>query len=403
MRITLKTIDSNIGNDVPLKDMLQRYRIENDLSKRMLSKILSVNEKTITSYLDGGDIKLSHAFRIMKLLKLSLDDLSQQYLKDAQDEEVACIERAQLASFLLDNFDLKSLKQEKVITSNNDYDLISNEICQFFDLDSIYDFSNPFSKSALFSQARFSSSEIRKKKMQDFWLKCAQASFEKINNPNEYDEGLLFDFLKRIKSYTKDVEYGFSKVVYVLFQLGVTVIVQPYMTQTKAYGVSMIVNGKPCVILTDLGKNYYKLWLTLLHELYHIISDYEYISRINYHVSGEDEQDLFVSESDADRFALYSFLPEKSIAIASKIIRMQYKVQELAKIADIHPAMVYGVYLESIENKNIKSKEFARYTGCGFILKSEVAIKNIIFDPVKQRGISIAAKKLKENLKIMTA
>lgn len=403
MRITLKTNNSNIDSDIPLKDMLQRYMIENDLSKRMLSRILSVNEKTVTSYLEGGDVKLSHAFRIMKLLKLSLDDLSQQYFKDAQDEEVECIERAQLVSFLLDNFDLKSLKQEKVITSNNDYELVSNEICQFFDLDSIYDFSNPFSKSALFSQAHFLSSEIRKKKMQDFWLKCAQASFEKINNPNEYDEELLVGFLKRIKSYTKDIDFGFSKVVYVLFQLGVTVIVQPYMTQTKAYGVSMIVNGKPCIILTDLGKNYYKLWLTLLHELYHIISDYEYISRTNYHISGEDVQDLFVSENDADRFALYSFLPEKSLAIASKIIRMQYKVQELARIADIHPTMVYGIYLESIKDKNIKSKEFARYTGAGFILKSEAAIKNIIFDPVKQKGISIAAKKLKENLKIMTA
>lgn len=403
MRITLKTNNSNIDSDISLKDMLQKYMIENDLSKRMLSRILSVNEKTITSYLEGGDVKLSHAFRIMKLLKLSLDDLSQQYFKDAQDEEVECIEKAQLASFLLENFDLKSLKQEKIISSYNEHEQISDEICRFFGLSSIYDYSNPFSKSALFSQARFSSSEIRQKKMQDFWLKCAQASFEKINNPNNYDEELLTDFIKRIKSYTKDTEMGFSKVLYVLFQLGITVLVQPYMTQTKAFGVSMIVNDKPCIILTDLGKNYYKLWLTLLHELYHIISDYEYISRFRYHVSGENEQDLFVSESDADRFALYSILPEKSLAIASKIIRMQYKVRELAKIADIHPTMVYGVYLESIENQSIKSKEFARYKGAGLIIQSEIAIKNITFDPVKQQGISVAVKKLKDNLKIMTA
>ncbi len=388
-------------SNLPLKERLRQYMAEHNLADTTAADILSVNRKTLTNILEGGEIKMSYAIRIMNLLNIKDEDLIRSYMDELNDEEIENIEKAKLSSFILENFDLLGLREAGIIKrKNEDYEIIGKTICSFFGFDSIYEYNSSLYNKVLYSKSKMSVAENREFKMQNFWIKCAIDSFARINNPNDYNEHLLIEFVKRIKTFTKDVNFGFAKVINVLYQLGITVLVQPYINHTKAFGISMIVNDKPCIVITDLGKKYHKLWLTLLHELYHILNDYEYISKANYHVSNPEFQDLFVSEEDADLFSRSIILSEKSLKIASSFIKVPYKVSELAKLSDIHTTMVYGIYLESL-NKDMQSREYPKYATR--LLKSEVAIKNIIFDPVAQKGIVKAVERMKQQLNILTA
>lgn len=399
----ISSIKNNQENSssYPLSELLKNYMEENNLSTLALSEILSIDRKTLLKILSGAEIKLNHAIRIMNLLNLSDEGLIKSYMNEMDKEDFDRIEKARSVSFIIENFDLEGLKDAGITKSTVKFDDISESICDFFGIQSIYEYNEPsLNSGALFSKSRVSVNEIREKKMQRFWIKCATEAFERINNSNEYDEALLIEFMKRLKTYTQDTTEGFSKVLYVLYQLGVTVLVQPYMNRTKAFGISMIVNGKPCIVITDLGKKYHKLWLTLLHELYHVINDYEYISRTKFHISNPDFEDLFVSENDADNFASSVILPEKTLQIASKLIRYPYKINELARKTGIHPTMVYGVYLETL-TKDSALKEYPKYANQ--LLQSSIAIKSIIFDPVEQKSIEASVEKIRNQFNILTA
>lgn len=386
--------------DLALSQMLGRYMINNHLSASSLASILSVNRKTLTNILNGGELKLNHALRIMKLLNISDKDLISMFMNNLEEEDIRSLDKAGQTSYILDNFDVEGLKEAGVIRSTIKFDEIERDICQYFGFRSIYEYNKLNSTSVLFSKSRFTVNQEKSKKMQRFWIKSAYESFLQIGNPNNYDEDLLIDFLKRIKTYTKDIELGFAKVQFILFQLGVTVLVQPYFTKTKAFGISMIVNDKPCIIITDQGKKYHKLWLTLLHELYHIVNDYEYITQTNYHITDPENPDLFVSEEDADNFAIDIILSERARSILFKFINSPYKINEAAKKSDIHPTMIYGIYLETI-SRNMASREYAKFSK--YLETSGLAIKNIVFDPVKQNGLLASVQRMKKQLNIMSA
>lgn len=89
-----------------------------------------------------------------------------------------------------------------------------------------------------------------------------------------------------------------------LYKIGITVIFQPSIQKLQIKGATFACNGKPCIVLSDLNKRYPTLWFVLLHELYHVLYDFDEISERNYHVSEEDSSDLFLlDEISPDEFA----------------------------------------------------------------------------------------------------
>ncbi len=161
---------------------------------------------------------------------------------------------------------------------------------------SIYEYDSFAPINTLYSKSKVSIEEKKQKKMNGFWIRCSRHSFEQINNPFEYDEELLKLYLPKIHEYTLDPIRGYEKVVLTLFRMGVTVLTQSYIKGIGAFGASMFVNGKPCVVVTDMMKKYHKLWMTLFHELYHIINDRQVLERAIYHISSESEMSLFFNE-----------------------------------------------------------------------------------------------------------
>ena len=234
--------------------------------------------------------------------------------------------------------------------------------------------------------------------MNEFWLKCLYHSFKKIDNPNPFDSELLEEFVKHIYEYTTDEIHGYEKVILVLYNLGVTVLTQPYVSGTGKYGATMIIDGKPCVVITDMNKKYHKLWLSLLHELYHILNDYDMLQKIAYHITTKDNPDLFLNEDSADTFALNMLIKQSDREELPQIIRLSHMVMKAAKAIHVHPSIIYGVYLEGLDSKK-QSAEFRKYGSSSCLIGTEKAIKNVIFDPIGLQDLRKAIELMRQEFK----
>ena len=122
-------------------------------------------------------------------------------------------------------------------------------------------------------------------------------------------------------------------------------------------------------------------------------------------VSDANGGNLFVSEEDANMFAYKCFVPEifhKKIAL---IIDSKSTVAKIAEKLGIHPTLVYGIYLELIQDKEKKSREFKNHTYLGHILstKESRCLQNIIYDPVKEGTIQKGVEKVKKAMGVLTA
>lgn len=155
----------------------------------------------------------------------------------------------------------------------------------------------------------------------------------------------------------------------------------------------MNINGKPCIVISNQGKRFDKLWTTLMHELYHVLNDYEYIQKVSYHISDENASDIFVDEASADKFASYAILGEQKLEIAAKAINYPYKIQMIADKLNIHSSLIYGLYLNRLAKKDQKI-EYPKYRK--YLISSTKAINNIIYDPIKFKEITEAVESIKE-------
>lgn len=122
--MTLRVI-RNLGNkDIDqqrsIRDLLNDYSVEHNLSILALSKILDIDRKTIKAIMDGSmtDYKINHVLKIMNLFDLDSKDFMQLYTSNMSQEEVEQVEKTKKIAFLLNNFDLEGLKKCNIISSN---------------------------------------------------------------------------------------------------------------------------------------------------------------------------------------------------------------------------------------------------------------------------------------------
>jgi Zn-dependent peptidase ImmA (M78 family) len=169
-------------------------------------------------------------------------------------------------------------------------------------------------------------------------------------NPYDYDRNELLNLLPKIRPYTQDVETGLLTVVKALFRIGVTVIYQPYLKAIQVRGATMVINGKPCIVLTDYLNRYTTLWHTLIHELHHVLYDLEEIEKRDFHLSGQP--DLFlINENKADEFARqYLFSVERSRQIFP-FINDDVIVKKFTDSAQVHSSFAYAYYLFDLTQK----------------------------------------------------
>ncbi|MDR0892836.1 MAG: hypothetical protein LBN24_09505 [Mediterranea sp.] len=389
-----ETVDDK---NASLRSILKQVINENEIPVSSLADQLNINRRMFEKYLsEGGDLKFSQAISIMQFLNMEESDFIRAYKNDMTDEDDSS-ERSKRLAFLYKHFDIPTLKDVGVIKKRAKIDEIEDQLCAFLGLQqSIYEYEMFAVLPTLFSKSKRLIAEEKATKMTSFWLKCAIQTFKVINNPYEYNRELLIEFVKRIHEYTEDQIHGYEKVILILYRIGVTVLTQPYISKTGSFGVTMLMDNKPCIVITDMKKKYHKLWMSLIHELYHVINDYNMLQS-SYHISAGDEQDILFNEEKADLFALNVLIPEEIRIRLSSIVRFPIKVRMLASQIAVDPSIIYGIYLESLP-KEQQINEFKKYGGQNCLFSSDIAIRNVQFDPIGYQNLNKAIEYIRNNL-----
>ena len=273
-----------------------------------------------------------------EFLDLNIKDLLVLHFNNRPSAEIKELQTSMELTYINKYFDIKTLSSLGFIEKDSTLEDLKERICLFFGIKSIYDYDKELSE-ALYSRTKKSFGD----KMKDFWIKSSYKYFELINNSNEYSRNDLVNLIPKIKPYTQNIENGLLTVFQALYNIGITVVFQPKLPKTQIRGATFLINNKPCIVITDLNKNYATVWFALIHELHHVLFDIEVIEKIKYHLTGEP--DLFLLQEDkANEFAAEYLISSEKMRYIEKLILNPMMVNRFAKECQIHPCIVYSQY-----------------------------------------------------------
>lgn len=298
--------------------------------------------RSLNSILDGNFKVLDpvNLLKISNFLNISSDELLNECIANMPAEVHYELEFSKKRTYILENFNLQSLKKDGVINNVRDFVQIEKNLLQVYGIKSIYDYSELDKRFGLFSSIKATLKDPRPKK--NFKNK-AIAICALINNDHLFHQDLLKEFFPRIRAYSLDLETGLLKVIYELYKIGINVVLHPSLSSSGARGITIQSNGKPSIVLTDNGKKYSGLWFTLIHELYHIVFDWEDICAGRIHVTDDDE---FLSDNEikANEFARDYMFPSHRLEEVSPYIDDPLFVKEYAIKSNVHYSIVYDNY-----------------------------------------------------------
>ncbi len=330
----------NDKSESSLKVLLEDKLDLAGLSKTQFERLTNLQRRSLDGILDKTS-KQTDIISLLKLgefLELSLEELIIYHLKDRPIDEIKELQNSMEVTFINKYFDIKTLTSLGFIDKNTSIKTLKTRICEFFHLESIFDYERELN-DVLYSRTKRSFHD----KMRDFWIKSSYKYFELINNPNEYCRYDLKSLIPKIKPYTQNVEKGLLTVFRALYNIGVTVIFQPMLPKTQIRGATFLINSKPCIIVTDLNKNYPTIWFSLIHELHHVLFDLEQLKEIKYHLTGEP--DLFLMQEDkANQFAAEYLISKEKMNFIMPFIHNQLMVSKFAKEIQIHPSIIYSQF-----------------------------------------------------------
>lgn len=332
---TLKTI---------LRDKFEERLLELNISKNQAVENLEIASRTLDGIIDGTlkQVDFLSLLKVAQFLEIPYDEITNLYVQAITIKHKDDLEQSRKRNFILNNFDLPVLKNMGVIDSIRDFEHIELRLNEIFDLKSITNYN------ADDIEAAYSSGKIKPKnlKSRKYFIKKSESIFKLVDNQNPYKRDALVEYFPKIRWHSIDVENGLLNVMKSLFCLGVTVIFQPKTPALQLRGATFAVNGKPCIVLTDFRGFYPTLWFALLHELFHVLFDWEEILLKKFHLSDE-ENDLFIvkqKEDEANEFAREYMFPQKKMEIINNQISQRLFIREFALENHVHPSVIYANY-----------------------------------------------------------
>lgn len=328
--------------ETSLKNIFERRLTQLDISQTTSLKILGIESRTLNGVLNGTLklidftvlIKLSNFLQIpqKKVISLFLAELEKNF-PDSFPYPSDKIE------YINKNFDLAALKKSGIIDSITDYYEIDNSISSFLGIKTIFEYQPSVTKIA------FSAGVIKPKNnlSRTLWIERAKNIFNDIENPHSFDRDRLIDFFGEIRWHSTNIELGFINVVQTLYNIGITVIFQTSLPSIHLRGATFSVYGKPCIVITDYKGFYPTLWFALIHELFHVLFDWEEIRNSKQHISEENTEEMSVleREQEADSFARDYLFSREKLRITESFIQNPILVEKYAKNNHVHPSFIY--------------------------------------------------------------
>lgn len=338
-----------------LSQLFERKLIDLKITPTNAYKIMGVQSRTVNGILTGSQklLDVQSLIKLANFLQLPREQVFELYLETVETNfPVGNISGDEIA-FIKENFDLAVLKKAGLINSISDFEHIKSRITSRLGLKSIFEYKKPNIDIA-FSSGLFKQEHNLTRA---FWIKAAQTTLSEINNPFSYDREALIKLFPRLRWYSMNVERGLIEVARLLFEVGVTVIYQAPMQTLKLRGATFNHNGKPSIILTNYRGFYATLWYALIHELFHVLFDWEEIREHKYHLTDDSNEQLSVQEreKDADDFARkYLFSKEKMHEVRPHLHDDDY-VAEFAADNHIDKSIIYVFYAFDVQADNRKA------------------------------------------------
>lgn len=385
LRPAIRECDENIASH-SLQELYEIKKNRLGLSDRAIQKLLGIQLNSLKPILEGTakQINLVNFIKLANFIGIEFEQLASSYLPTMDADVIGEIQDARDAGYLVEMFDLQTLKKCGFLTSENSTKNIVSRIKKFFNLKSLYDFASDDLGRA-FSRTKKTSNE----KMREFWIRSAYTQFISIDNPNKYSRSKLIEIIPKIKPYSRNEEYGLITVAKALYSIGVTVIYQPCLSKEQVRGATLCINEKPCIVISDLWKKYPTLWFSLMHELYHVLYDLEDISRKCYHISSDYGDLMLTNEDRADYFAQQILLSDDKLNFIEGYINSHINVLSYAQQWSIHPSIIYSTYC-------YKYDAWAKFNK--YIPNTTKALRTINMNPFESSELVQNAKQIKKLL-----
>jgi len=381
-----------LDNEITLKSLFEDKLQLTGLSKTQFEKLSGIQRKSLNGILDktSKQTDIINLLKVGEFLDLNFEELLVYHFKDRRVEEIFELQKSMELTFINKHFDIKALISLGFVDKNAELNILEKRICEFFQIDSIYEYQKELNE-VLYSRTKKSFSD----KMKDFWIKSSYKYFELIDNPNEYSREELIELIPKIKPYTLNVENGLLTVFRALFNVGVTVVFQPLLPKTQIRGATFIVNGKPCIVVTDFNKNYATIWFAILHELHHVLFDLETLEKTKYHLTGEP--DLFLMQEDkANQFASDYLLSEEKMRYIEPMIHNHLMVKKFSKDNQVHSSIIYSQY--QFRQNEIGNNYWGAFKE--YFPDISLAKRNLNVSNWSVESLELAASKIKEVLTI---
>lgn len=342
-----KVIDAAVKSSVDLqsvtsvRELYQKRKDEMGLTDYQIQNLLGMDKNVLNPIIDGSAkfINVVSVIKLSHFLGVSVNDLIKIYVPEMRAEQIGDIQRAREAGYIVENFDTVTLTKIKFFKKKSSSKDMSQRIKDFFGFNTIYDYSETL-VFPVFSKTKRNSNNL----IRNFWVQSALTQFQQINNPNKYDRTSLIDLMPKIRPFTRDIENGLVQVAKALYKVGVTVIFQPSIEKLQIRGATFSCNKKPCIVLSDLQKNYPTLWFTLLHELHHVLYDFDEINKRVFHLSSGEGDIFLMNEERADNFATEYLLSEARLRYAIGYINSKKIIEQLAREWCVHSSIIYSIY-----------------------------------------------------------
>lgn len=346
-----------------LREVFEKRLHELRTHQTAIERLLKIQRRTLNGILDGTQkrIDFDKLRQLAAFLNIPIEQVYQMHSVAMEENFVLKDSPATKKRFIKEHFDLTVLKKAGFINSLYDFEEIENKIVTFFGLSQIFEYEKR-SFDAAFSDplAKSNRPKTCTEATRDFWLTSAKKLATLLDNPYTYNRQSLIEYFPQIRWHSTNVQFGLLNVIKALFKLGITVVYQSPFSSLHLRGATFAVNGKPVIVLTNYKGFYSTLWHCLIHELYHILFDWEDIKKNNFHLS-EDANELHKindKEIEADNFARdYMFSLRKLEEIKPYMQDEEY-VQEVAQLNNVHPSTIYVYY--AFEYESVDRKAWAR-------------------------------------------
>jgi len=336
-----------------LRDIFDKRIEELKISPTNASEIIGMDYRAMLNILNGTK-KITDYTNIAKLaifLRVSKAEVIQLYVRVLEenfpDENTVSPEKIK---FIKENFDLTSLRQAGFIESITDFHEIDRKLTEALGLSSILDYEKPNRDAAFSSGIIKPSNDLNRSQ----WIAFAKSTLEEINNPNDYDRQAVVEYFPQIRWHCTDVQSGLISVIRELSRMGITVIYQAPFSALHLRGATLPIHDKPCIVLTNYRGFYPTLWFALVHELFHVLFDWEEIRKKEYHLSDDEEDELLVKakEVEADNFAReYLFSVAKTAKSRPFLNDFNY-TSKLAAANHVHVSFPYVFNAFDVGKKN---------------------------------------------------